>query len=225
MGGTDRKSWDPALAGVLFRDSLFLVGGSYQRRAGGDLQFDGERPGEHWSAHGYFARGLVVLDGGRLVGKTIWKRRWRLDGTNTTCHSRPPDDLPFVRSCTLVVVMAIWTWIGSHRGLLRHAMPVSHRTVQRWTKRALAVAVEVQHAVRFVLIESCEPRPVEDLFPGGLSPPEAILRRWRDPTTVSQLWRAFTFALEGAARQKLPLPILLAEARKRSSGPEIPFPL
>ena len=225
MHGTDHEDWDPDLAGVLFRDSLFLLAGPYARRPNGDLQFDGERPGDGWTAHGYFDRSIIVLDHGRLITKTLWKRRWRFDGTNTTCHSSPPDDLPFIRSCTLVVILAVWTWIGSAYGLTRHVMPASHRTVQRWTSRALAVAVDVQHAIRFVLIEKCEPRPVEDLFPGGLSPPEAILRRWRDPSVVCILWRAFALAIGGASKLEIPLPVLLAEARMRSSGPEIPFPL
>jgi hypothetical protein len=67
--------------------SLFTMGGGYRQRADGDLQYNGERPGEGWHAHGYFARRLWMLDLGRqqLVRKRIWKRRWLDPVVGQTC--------------------------------------------------------------------------------------------------------------------------------------------
>ena len=156
-------------------DALAFVAGVYTRR-GRDLQFDGERPEPiddvRWHAHGYFARSLVLLRGGRRVTMRIHKRRWRLVGTTRTCHSRPPDDPVLVRHCTLIVVLRLWCWLSAREGLLRHrAWPpdLEHcgtpRTLQRWLRKALPMALEVQQAVRHALIDKSEPRPVERLFP------------------------------------------------------------
>ena len=92
----------------------------------------------------------------------------------------------------------------------------SSRTVQRWLRRASHKALEIQQTIRNALIERCEPRPVEHIFPRGLSPPESLTRRrWRDPEPVATLHRALTILFAGAIKLELPTAVLLAEARGR----------
>jgi len=154
----------------------------------------------------------------------VFKRRWRRKGTNTTCHSRPPDDPVLVRFCTLIVLLKIWAWLSGPRGIHhcedtlseREQCVCSPRTLQRWFSRATARAMDIQQAIRLALIERCEPRPLERLFPGGLSPPEGLRRRrWKDYPSVVHLWRALALALQGAEALGVPMCTLLAEARGR----------
>lgn len=199
--------------------SLFLVGCLYTRRANGDLQFVGTRPGPGWQGHGYFSRKLRVLDAGELRRIRLWKHRW-WHPTEGTCHSRPPDEMGRLSVCTLVYVLAIYSWLSAPGGIYTHE-PVfadlkntpSPRTLQRWLQRALPRALETQQAYRLAVIERCEPRPVESLFPRGLSPPEGLRRPWRDPPLVTSLWRAYALTLGAAVKLNLPAALLLAEAR------------
>ena len=215
------------------RDSLCAVAGVYaQRHVSGGLQYDGERPGPDWHAHGYFPKGLWMLRRGRLVFRSVWKRRWRLIGTNTTCHSRPPDDPVFVHFCTLIVVLKLWAWLSSGVGLHYRQQPIdpiprgSTRTVQRWLRRALSRSEDIQQAIRLAVIERSEPRPVERLFPRGLSPPQELVGRgWKDPSSVTTLWRALRILFHGSKALSIPLTVLLAEARGRWSGHDLPFPI
>ena len=214
------------------RDSLYAVAGVYGRRAGGDLQYDGDRPGADWHVHGYFPRGLWMLRDGRLVFRSVWKRRWKLVGTQTTCHSRPPDDPSFVHFCTLIVMLKLWAWLSSGVGLHHREQrpdPIprgSPRTVQRWLQRALPRSDDIQQAIRLAVIERSEPRPVERLYPRGLSPPEGLVRRgWKDPFAVTTLWRALRILFHGSEALSIPRSTLLAEARGRWSGHGLPFPI
>jgi hypothetical protein len=211
------------------QDSLFAASGLYRVRSDGDLQFDGTRPdGDgRWHSHGYFERRLWMLRGGQLVRRRLWKRRWLHHGEGRTCHSRPPEDVPSLWSCTLVVVLKLWGLLDGGAGLHtsvevlpsleEHARP---RTVSRWLRRAATHALELQQAVRRAVIERCEPRPIERLFPTGLSPPQDLVsRRWRDPLAVATLWRALALLLVGAIELSVPSALLLAEARGRCGTP------
>ena len=209
------------------RGSLFAVSGLYRVRSDGDLQYGGVRPDGGWDAHGYFPRWLWMLLDGRPVRRRLWKRRWLLPEEGRTCHSRPPDDAPLLRSCTLIVVLKLWALLDGTSGL--HTSPevlpeleghVSPRTASRWLRRVLPRALELQQAVRRAVIERCEPRPIERLFPAGLSPPRGLVcRRWRDPSAVSTLWRALAVLFVGAIELSVPTALLLAEARGRCGTP------
>ena len=218
---------DPEQLRQAIGGSLLAVSGVYRVRHGGDLQYDGVRPGDGWDAHGYFPRQLWMLVGGQLVRRRLWKRRWLSPDEGRTCHSRPPEDIPSLWSCTVVVVLKLWALLdgddGAHSSgdvlpeLEGHAHP---RTVERWLHRALPHALQMQQAARRALIERCEPRPVERLFPAGLSPPEGLLHRhWRDPVAVSTLWRALALILVGAMGLGVAPSLLLAEARGRCGTP------
>jgi hypothetical protein len=203
--------------------SLFLVSGHYQVRADGDLVYQGQRPGPEWHAHGYFPRLLWMLVRGTERRVRIWKRRWLHLDSGGTCHSRPPDELPSLGFCSLILVLKLFSWLDGPRGV-HHAPQVfdglttcgDPRSVQRWLRRGLPHAMTLQQALRLAVIERCEPRPVEHLFPGGLSPPEGLSRRrWKDPPSVERLWRALAIVLGSAIELDVPTPCLLAEARGR----------
>ena len=203
--------------------SLFGVGQVYTRRSNGDLQFTGARPGPGWQGHGYFSRRLWVLQTGELKRVWLWKHRW-LHPAWGTCHSRPPDEMGQLSVCVLVYVLAIFGWLSAPYGLQNHEPIVfdlkttpSRRTLQRWLQHALPRALETQQAYRLAVIERCEPRPVESLFPRGLSPPEWPRRLWRDPPLVVSLWRAYALILGAAVTLRLPAALLLAEAHGREA--------
>jgi hypothetical protein len=167
----------------------------------------------------------MLLDGAK-VRRRLWKRRWLQPETRKSRHSRPPDDIAQVWSCSLIVTLMLWAWIGSDDGAesAKQAVEsledhVSPRTVGRWLRRALPHAAQLEQAIRHALIERSEPRPAEHLFRKGLSPPEALLRRrWRcDPCELGTLYRALAFLFDGAVQLSVPVSCLLAEARGRVS--------
>lgn len=210
MGGT----------GLLSRWSV----GPFRRRPDGALQFDGARPGPGWHAHGYFASGLTFLEGDRYVLRRVFKRRWLDPGTGRTTHSRPPDALPYFRVSTVLVVVLLASFVGIALPEL-DAVELdevrSRRSVQRWHARAVGVGLHVQQAIRHALIERCEPRPVEHLFEGGLSPPRSAA----DLPQVTTLSRGLLMSIIGARGLAVPLAVLLAEARGRWTGPTDRFPI
>jgi hypothetical protein len=222
---------------IIFRDlvqtSLAAGAGEYITRADGDLLFPGHRPLQgRWHGHGYFPKTSWVLRARELVQITIWKHRWRMVGTSTTCHSRPDEEAPSAGACLLVIVLMVFSWLDSGRGLSHkdRREPIagareacaSRRTVQRWLHKLLPYAMNTQQAIRRAVIERCEPRPVETLFEGDLSPPEGLERRpWKDPSSVCWLWRAFAILFRGALGLDVPVAILLAEARGRWGDPKI----
>ena len=212
------------------RNSLAVLGGGYQRRSNGDLEYAGERPGPGWHVHGWFARQLTILIEGEVCSLTLWKRRWLDVARGATCHSRPADELGRTRFCGVIVVLKLWAWLSSNVGLChydevsvgleRHG---SRRSVQRWLARALPHALRIQQHIRGAIIERSEPRPVEQMFPRGLSPPDGLLRRrWQDPNAVVMLWRGLALLLGGASRFDVPTTVLLAEARGRRTADEKP---
>lgn len=207
--------------------SLYALADVYIERDDGSLEYRGQRPGPQWEGHGYFPVYRWLLSGGMAERVVVHKHRWLLTGTTRTCHSRPPDDHG-VGACSLIVVLCLWSWLSGARGLhnRQSVFPdldrcCSERTLQRWLDRACARALEVQQAIREALIQRSEPRPVETLFPGGLSPPEGLTRRhWMQPSLVVILWRAFAMLLGGSFELDVPAALLLAEARRRWSDPE-----
>ena len=167
----------------------------------------------------------------------LYKQRWRLVGTNTTCHSRPPDDPRLLRFCTLIMVLRVWAFINSVVGFhnrteilpdLSEGSGGADRTVQRWTKRMLASALEIQQAIRMAILSMRrnEPRPEEDWFRGGLSPPSVVSqRRWSAPVLHQTLWRAFAMLFVAANELGIHVSLLLAEARRRWHAQDDSLPI
>lgn len=204
-------------------NSLAVLGGGYVVADDGVLEYPGERPGVEWHVHGWLERWLWILAAGVPERRRLRKRRWLCPSTGKTCHSRPPDEWGSTYFCWLFVLLKLWPWLNGGGGL-HNAGEVSHalddhgcsRTVQRWLQRACEQALEIQQAIRGALIERCEPRPVEHIFPRGLSPPESLTRRrWKEPELVTTLHRALTMLFVGAVELGIPTAVLLAEARGR----------
>ena len=199
----------------------------YRKRPDGALQFDGTRPGPDWHAHGYFAKWTTFIGAGTIVQHLVFKQRWRLAGTNTTQHSRPPDDLPHMTVGTVIVVLFLALRLGVFVPDPPDIEPLrSDRTIRRWLGRALRRTMHVQQAIRHELIERCEPRPVESLFKAGLSPPQPFLHAHAsDPSEIQTLGRAFAMLVTSSIVLSIPIQRLLAGARGRWTGPENSFPL
>lgn len=221
MGGTSDQC--PQLLGT----SLAIASSSiYERRADGYLLFHGERPGADWVVHGVLHRRLWTLVDGEPFRAHLLKTRWR-QTLGGTCHSRPPDDVAQVWFCSLVIVLSLWAWVASGKGVHAYddAFPSlaerpSRRTVQRWMARALALAMTTQQLLRQAVIERGEPRPMKRLFPTGLAPPLDSRRRWENRPKVESLWAGLEIVVDGAVTLDVPLPLLLAEARRRMTRGE-----
>jgi hypothetical protein len=211
----------------LVSSALFLSAGLVRQRADGSFLFEGKRPDQgHWHGHGYFHRFLWVLRGRTFVHVKLWKHRWRKVGTSSTCHSRTDEETPSCGACTIIVLLLLWAWLDSGLGLAHKDRSEiiagledacgSRRTQQRALHRFLLHALDIQQAFRRAVVERCEPRPVETVFEGGLSPPKDLMRRrWKDPSAVEVLWRALVILLRGALVLDIPAAHLLAEARGR----------
>jgi hypothetical protein len=133
----------------------------------------------------------------------------------------PADVLPYMRLCTLVIVALLWTYLQGERGIHRSIAQelegaAEPRTLARYLRRAKAVCVETQQAIREVLIEIKEPRPWDECFAEGLSPPERLLKRHREPSPVAILWRALAMLLKGSETLSATPCLLMARARRKA---------
>lgn len=199
--------------------------GPFLRRGAGAWQYNGERPGDGWHAHGYFPRDLPFIEGEDSVCRRVYKRRWLEVATGRTTHSRPPDALPHHLVSTALVIVLLARFLAlavPEVDSLELEDVRSERTLQRWRGRAEHVGLPVQQAVRHAWIERCEPRPVEELFEADSSPPgdgSAV----SPPVTTRQ--RGLSMALRGARALEVSLAVLLAEARGRWTEPTNRLPI
>ncbi len=206
-------------------NSLFILCGIYTQLGGGRYLYYGERPGDNWYGHGYFSKGLMVLRDGHPEGIELYKHRWIDRETGVTVHSSPPDDPSYVRCCSLIVVLRIWSFISSGKGIhkreeafpgLWRCIGSSSRTVQRWTKRSFENSMAIQQAIRHCLIDESEPRPFERLFEGDLSPPDGVTnRRWKSSQNLFELYRAYAMLFVAARELAEHASNLLAGAQRR----------
>lgn len=157
------------------------------------------------------------------------RRRWRFGRSGRTHQDRCPDEVGRLHVVLLVLLLKLWGWLSSKKGLLHREEVVPalakhgcERTMVRWLSRALPWALDVERAVVGAVIERSEPRPVEQLFPRGLSPPDTLLRRpWLDPARISTLWQGLAWLLGGAIKLGMSTTALLAEVRRRT--PDLTF--
>ncbi len=214
------------------KNSLFAIGGVYRRHKSGTYVYVGERPGAEWYGHGYFPKWLTMLVEGQALQVCVYKHRWIHRRTGETTHSRPPDDPCLVRFCTLVVMLRVWASVSSELGFHNRGEAYegletgcgSDRTVQRWTSRMMSNGMEFQQAIRLMLIEESEPRPMERLFEGGLSPPDAVMkRRWTSPQNHLRLYHGVAMLLVASRKLAKHTSCLLAGARRRWSKKEKTF--
>ena len=70
----------------------------------------------------------------------------------------------------------------------------------RCFKRAKAVSLHTQQALREVIIQIGNPRPWNKCFAHGLSLPEALFRWHHDPATAGWLWRVIKLSRIGSIK-------------------------
>jgi len=219
-----------------------FLGGGYEIDSAGGAWFRGERPekcskcgassgqGLLFHVHGWTGKRMVTLHRGDFVAVQLEKQRWKCTRCGTTTHSRPADDLPHVQACSLVVVLFLTAALVHGREKAYRALPETSievadvRTVGRWFRRALDVSVYTHQFLREAIIERCEPRPVEELFRSGLSPPDAVLRRtWTNRKATSRLWQSLTLTSTTSKDLQVPTAQLLARARETANEYSQPF--
>lgn len=133
----------------------------------------------------------------------------------------PPDVLAHIPVCTLVIVALLWSYLDGGRGI-HNSIPqeldeaAEPRTLARYLRRAKAVCLETQQAIREVLIETIEPRPWEQRFAQGRSPPERLIKRHRNPSQTGMLWRALAMLLSGSQTLSVNPCLLMARARTKA---------
>jgi hypothetical protein len=179
-------------------------------------------------AHGRYKRWLKTLKSWVLTPVRVWKHRWLCLCCGKTMSTGPPDVLPHIPLCTLVIVALVWSYLNGRCGFY-NAIPseldsaATPRTLARYVKRAKHLCMKTQQAVREVLIEIKEPRPWEECFFSGLSPPQSLLERHRDPSQVTILWRALAMLLRGSETLSASPCLLMARARKKAEQRRSPF--
>jgi hypothetical protein len=120
------------------------------------------------------------------------------------------------------MVIVLWSYLDGGRGL-RNCIPgplsddTTARSVARYLKRAKSVCLKTQQAIREVLMEIKEPKPWEECFFSGLSPPESLIgRHRRDPSQAITLWRAVAMLLRGSETLSASPCLLMARAREKA---------
>jgi len=219
--------WSPSNAEIVATVCEGLLG-TYVRK-GSALHFEGPRPGPGWHRHDQRPRTLAVLRPTGAERVVVYRRRWRLAGTTRTHQDRCPDEVGGLHVIVVVLLLKLWSWLSATRGLYHYDEIVPalrkygcERTVQRWLARMLPRALPLHRAIVDAVIERSEPRPVEQLFPGGLSPPDTLLRRrWLDPAGISTVWQGLAWLFGGAIKLGVSTTALLAEVRRRT--PDLTF--
>lgn len=209
------------------RGLVFLGGDLFVVLPDCSLYFEGSRPGPEWHRHGTTLRRPRTLREGRVHRIVVWKQRWKHRETGETTHSRPPDDVPQIWSCSLILTLWLFARVAAEAGLHNLSPPLPSleraarpRTVARWMARALPLAQHSAQALRHQLIEMCEPRPWEDILrkTSGIPPPQR-----RGPRGATTLRESLNAVLSVCRHVELPLARLLAGARGRWTGPEPRF--
>jgi len=180
-------------------------------------------------AHGRYKRWLNTMKDWTITRVRIWKHRWLCLCCGRTMSTGPPDVLPYTAVCTLLIVALLWEYLNGQKGLHGCIPPAldgaaTPRTLARYVKRAKAVSLKTQQAIREVLMEIKEPRPWEECFFSGLSPPESLIRRHRrDPSQAGILWRALAMLLRGSETLSANPCHLMARAREKAEQRRSPF--
>jgi hypothetical protein len=136
--------------------------------------------------------------------------------------------LPYTPLCTLVIVALLWSYVDGDKGIHNAIAPeldgaASPRTLARYLKRAKALSLKTQQVIREVLIEQKEPRPWEECFQSGLSPPAHLIVRHREPSSAAKLWRALAMLLQGSQALAVSPCLLMARARQQAEQRLAPF--
>ena len=182
-----------------------------------------------YHVHGGFFRWLKTFVDGQIKRIRLRKPRFLCLACQKPFSLNPPEAIPYKRYCSFLIVLCLWSYLVCASGI-HHCLPgefsedISARTVARYLKAAKQIAQETQQFIREVLIRKKEPRPVEELFPGGLDPPDDLLRKQRtEPDSASTLWRALHMLRQGAQALSIDPRTLLAWANQTSQAKKRPF--
>jgi len=110
-------------------------------------------------AHGRYTRWVKTLRHAILTPVRVWRQRWLCLCCGRTMSNGTPDVLPHVPNCTLVVLALLWAYIEGGKGM-HNSIPqeldeaAAPRTLARYVKRAKALCLETQQAIREALIEA-----------------------------------------------------------------------
>lgn len=216
-----------------FGDGLSFLARGFNWWRDDVVVYHGVRPSACWAcgyaggdgtfavhAHGCLERLLITVRQGQFVRISLRKSRWRCARCGRTSHSRPPDELPRVKACTLCIIVFLHAvlacaGLGWALGLPAQAAGcISARTVVRWRQRASAMAAGTEVAIRKAVEESAGLEPAESLSGRGLSPPEWLLRRpWAEPCQVTWLWRGIQLLTTAHQTLSVSCAEILAQAR------------
>ena len=172
-------------------------------------------------AHGRYSRWVKTLKDAVLTPVRVWRQRWLCLCCGRTMSNGTPDVLPSIPNCTLVILALLWAYLEGGKGMHR-SIPqalyeaASPRTLARYVKRAKAVCLQTQQAIREVLIEIRDPRPWDESFHQGLSPPESLRKRQRDSASATTLWRSLAILLLGSKTLSATPSVLMARARQKA---------
>ena len=172
-------------------------------------------------AHGRYKRWVKTLKNAVLTPVRVWRQRWLCLCCGRTMSNGTPDVLPNIPICTLVIVALFWSYLVGAKGI-HQSIPqeldeaATPRTLARYLKRAKAVCLETQQAIREVLIEIREPRPWDESFHQGLSPPESLTKRYRDSPKIPIFWRSLAILLISSKTLSVTPSLLMARARQKA---------
>jgi transposase-like protein len=175
-----------------------------------------------YHAHGSFSRWLKTIAGASFIRIRLFKPRFLCLSCGHTFSLSPPETIPYQRVCVVTMVAFLWCYLAAAGGLHNCLDPelsehVSVRNLARHVKRAKRHALDTQQAIREVVVETIEPRPMEELFPGGLDPPETLRRKQCcEPEESSILWRALHLVRSASTTLTCDPRALLAWANQRS---------
>ncbi len=179
-------------------------------------------------AHGRYQRSLSTLKDQCLKTIKIWKHRWLCLCCGQTMSNGSEDILAHKQNCNLVVVALLWAYLESGKGL-HNCIPqklyqaASPKTLFRYFKQAKTVCRQTQQSIREVLIEVTEPRPWDDCFFHGLSPPEGFFKRHRNAPETGALWRALSMLRIGSRNLSKAPSLLMARARTAAQQKHLRF--
>jgi hypothetical protein len=179
-------------------------------------------------AHGRYQRSLTTLKDCFLKTIRIWKHRWLCLCCGRTMSNGSEDIVAYKHNCTLVIVALLWAYLESGQGL-HNGIPqaldqaASPRTLWRYFNHAKTVCQNTQQTIREVLIEMSEPRPWDDCFFHGLSPPEGFFKWHRDAPKTRILWRALTMLRIGSRNLSKAPSLLMARARTAAQQKHLRF--
>jgi hypothetical protein len=221
---------------TILKDGLVFVSNLYSLHRGA-YTYAAERPsvcdkclsdagGFH--AHGRYQRRLKTMRNWRLTEVLIWIQRWLCVRCRHTISTKPPDVISHLPNCTLVIVALVWAYVAGDKGL-HNAIPgelceaADATTLARYVKKAKTVCEQTQQAIREVLSQIKGPRPWDECFAQGLSPPQSFFKRHADDSSTCTLWKALAMLLAAAEALSTPPCLLMARARTTATERNLRF--